>query len=72
MSASKNIFSSKSIRDFFVYPSIIKNYSLSGLSIVEFDVGHDGKINKIEIIKSLGQPFDDAILNGLSMRGLNI
>ena len=62
----KNIFSSHSIGDFFVYPSIIRNYSLSGISIVEFNVGDDGKINKIEIVKSLGQPFDDAIFDGLS------
>jgi hypothetical protein len=38
---------------------------LSGGSIVEFYVGDDGKINEIEIVKSLGQPFDDAIFNGL-------
>ena len=63
----KNIFSSQSIGDFFVYPSIIKDYSSSGISIVEFNVGYDGKINEIEIVKSLGQPFDDAIFNGLSI-----
>ena len=63
----KNIFSSQSIGDFFVYPSIIKDYSLSGISIVEFNVGYDGKINEIEIVKSLGQPFDDAIFNGLNI-----
>ena len=62
----KNIFSSQSIGDFFIYPSIIKDYSLSGISIVEFNVGYDGKINEIEIVKSLGQPFDDAIFDGLS------
>ena len=61
----KNIFSSQSIGDFFIYPSIIKDYSLSGISIVEFNVGYDGKINEIEIVKSLGQPFDDAIFDGL-------
>ena len=60
----KNIFSSQFIGDFFVYPSILKDYSLSGITIVEFSVGDDGKINEIEIVKSLGQPFDDAILNG--------
>ena len=63
----KNIFSSQSFGDFFIYPSIIKDYSLSGISIVEFNVGYDGKINEIEIVKSLGQPFDDAIFNGLSI-----
>ena len=63
----KNIFSPQSIRDFFVYPSVLRDYALSGISIVEFNVGDDGKINEIEIVKSLGQPFDDAIFNGLSI-----
>ena len=63
----KNIFSSQYLGDFFVYPNIIKDYSISGISIVEFNVGEDGKINEIEIVKSLGQPFDDVIFNGLSI-----
>ena len=63
----KNIFSSQSFGDFFIYPSIIKDYSLSGISVVEFNVSYDGKIDEIEIVKSLGQPFDDAIFNGLSI-----
>ena len=62
----KNIFSPQSIRDFFVYPSVLRDYALSGISIVEFNVSGDGKINEIEIVKSLGQPFDDAIFDGLS------
>ena len=62
----KNIFSSQSIGELFVYPSIIRDYSLSGISVVEFNVGDDGKIDEIEIVKSLGQPFDDAIFNGLN------
>ena len=62
----KNIFSPQSIKDFFVYPSVLRDYALSGISIVEFNVGDDGKINEIEIVKSLGQPFDDAIFDGLS------
>ena len=61
----KNIFSPQSIRDFFVYPSVLRDYALSGISIVEFNIGDDGKINEIEIVKSLGQPFDDAIFIGL-------
>ena len=61
----KNMFSSKTFGELFVYPNLIKDYSLSGVSIVEFYVGDDGKINEIEIVKSLGQPFDDAIFNGL-------
>ena len=62
----KNIFSPQSIIEFFVYPSVLRDYALSGISIVEFNVGDDGKIYEIEIIKSLGQPFDDAIFDGLS------
>ena len=62
----KNMFSSETIGELFVYPNLIKDYSLSGVSIVEFYVGDDGKINEIEIVKSLGQPFDDAIFDGLS------
>ena len=62
----ENIFSSQSIGDHFIYPNILRDYALSGLSIVEFNVCNDGKINEIEIVKSLGQPFDDAIFKGLN------
>ena len=61
----KNMFSSETFGELFVYPNLIKDYSLSGVSIVEFYEGDDGKINEIKIVKSLGQPFDDAIFNGL-------
>ena len=65
----KNLFSSESICDFFVYPHALKDYSLSGMSVVEFNVNKDGSINDIEILKSLGQPFDDAIFTGLNVFG---
>ena len=61
----KSMFSSETFGDLFVYPNLIKDYSLSGLSIVEFYIGDNGEINEIEIVKSLGQPFDDAIFTGL-------
>ena len=70
----KNLFSSESIGDFFVYPHALKDYSLSGMSVVEFNVNKDGSINDIEILKSLGQPFDDAIFSGLNVfanQGMN-
>ena len=70
----KNLFSSESIGDFFVYPHALKDYSLSGMSIVEFNVNKDGSINDIEILKSLGQPFDDAFFAGLNVfsnQGIN-
>ena len=63
----KNIFSSQSIGDFSVYPSIIMNYSLSGTSIDEFNLGYNGKINEIGISKSPRLPFDDALFNGISI-----
>ena len=74
MSNIKNLFSSESIGDFFVYPHALKDYSLSGMSVVEFNVNKDGSINDIEILKSLEQPFDDAIFSGLNVfanQGLN-
>ena len=37
------------------------------MSVVEFNVNKDGSINDIEILKSLGQPFDDAIFSGLNV-----
>ena len=57
--------SEKNINEHINYPSIIRDYSLSGISVVEFNVDQYGDIRNIEIIKSLGQPFDDAILRGL-------
>ena len=62
----REIFSSQNISGLFSYPSLVKDYSLSGISIVEFNVDIHGQINEIEILKSLGQPFDEAIFNGLN------
>ena len=49
----REIFSSENISELFSYPSLIKDYSLSGISIVEFNVDIHGQINEIEILKSL-------------------
>lgn len=59
------MFSSNINGGLFIYPNLIKDYSLSGISVVEFYVGDDGKLSEIEIVKYLGQPFDDAIFTGL-------
>ena len=70
----KNLFSSESIDDLFVYPHALKDYSLTGMSVFEFNVDKDGSINDIEILKSLRQPFDDAIFAGLNVfanQGMN-
>ena len=74
MSNIKNLFSSDYIGDFFVYPQALKDYSLSGMSVVEFNVNKDGSINHIIILKSLGQLFNDAIFAGLNVfanQGMN-
>ena len=67
MGNTKNLFSSESIGDFFVYPHALEDYSLSVMLIVEFIINRDGLINDIEILKSLGQPLDDAIFAGLNV-----
>ena len=59
------MFSSETFGNLFVYPNLIKDYSLSGISIIEFYVSDDEKINEIKIVKSLEQQFDDAIFSGL-------
>jgi len=61
----KKVFSEKNINEHILYPSLIRDYSVSGISVVEFNVDHFGDIRNVEIIKSLGGPFDDAILSGL-------
>ena len=70
----KNLFSSESAGDFFVYPHALKDYSLSEMSVVEFNVDKDGSISDIEILKDFEQPFDDAIFAGLNVfanQGMN-
>jgi len=61
----KKVFLEKNINEHILYPSLIKDYSVSGISVVQFNVDNYGDIKNVEIIKSLGQPFDDAILSGL-------
>ncbi len=63
--AIKKDFSEKNINEHINYPGLIRDYSLSGISVVEFNVDKHGNIKNVEILKSLGQPFDVAILNGL-------
>tara|TARA_B100000963_G_C22317954_1_gene533005 strand:+ start:241 stop:444 length:204 start_codon:yes stop_codon:yes gene_type:complete len=60
----KNMFSSETIVELNIYPNMIKDFSLSKISIVKFYVGNGGKVNEIEIVKSLVRPFNDAIFNG--------
>ena len=59
------MFSSETIGELFVDPILMKGYSLSKISIAKFCVGDDEEINEIEIIKSIGRPFDDEIFTFL-------
>ncbi len=61
----KAALSGSQITDFINYPSLVKDYSLSGVSVVEFDVDISGNISGIQIVKSLGKPFDLAIYEGI-------
>ncbi len=61
----KEVLSGAEITDYINYPSLVKDYSLSGVSVVEFNVDKKGIISGIQIVKSLGKPFDLAIYEGL-------
>ncbi len=58
---SKNI-----CKKYFSYPTNLINYSISGSSVIEFTVNNNGKIENVNFIKSLGYPFEKAIIEGLN------
>ena len=60
----KEVLSGAVVTDHINYPSLLKDYSISGVSVVEFNVDK-GNISGIQIIKSLGKPFNLAIYEGL-------
>ena len=43
----------------------MRNYHISGTSIVELDIDKSGKIKEYNIVKSLGGAFDKAIDDGI-------
>ena len=49
---------------YFTYPSSLIDYSISGISEIEFRLSKKGEIEKINILKSLGHPFDRSIIDG--------
>ena len=50
---------------YFQYPESMRNYHISGASIVELDIDKSGKIKEYNILKSLGGAFDKAIDDGI-------
>ncbi len=57
--------SSKTRNYFFVYPSNVVDYSISGSSLIGFNLSSNGEVKNLHIIESLGIPFDESIINGL-------
>ena len=52
--------------NYFVYPHDIIDYSVSGSSLIEFNLNSKGEVENLQIIESLGIPFDKSIIDGLS------
>lgn len=61
----KEVLSGAVVTDHINYPSLVKDYSIWGVSVVEFNADKKGNISGIQIVKSLGKPFDLAIYEGL-------
>ena len=51
---------------YFFYPSNVIEYSVSGSSLIEFNLNSRGEVEDLQIIESLGIPFDKSIIDGLS------
>ena len=61
-----SLFSGKEIGQYFQYPDHALSHSISGISVIEFDVTKNNSIDNVRIINSLGPDFDELIINGLS------
>ncbi len=55
------------VDNYFIYPSNIIEYSVSGSSLIEFNLNSRGEVENLQIIKSLGIPFDKSIIDGLGL-----
>ena len=62
----KNNVLSMASDNYFVYPHDIIDYSVSGSSLIEFNLNSKGEVENLQIIESLGIPFDKSIIDGLS------
>ena len=50
---------------YFIYPTNLIEYSVSGSSLIEFNLNSKGEVENLQIIESLGIPFDNSIIEGL-------
>ena len=60
-----SLFSGEEIGQYFQYPDHALSHSISGTSVIEFNVTKNNNIDNIRIINSLGSDFDEVIINGL-------
>ena len=51
---------------FFIYPSDVIDYSVSGSSLIEFNLNSNGEVKNLHIIESQVIPFYKSIIDGLS------
>jgi len=49
----------------FIYPSDVIDYSISGSTLIEFNLNSDGEVENLSILESLGISFDRSIIDGL-------
>ena len=61
----KKVFSEKNNNEHILYPSSFRDYSVSGISVIEFNVDQYGNIRNVEINKSTEQLNDYVIYSGL-------
>ena len=52
--------------NYFVYPYNVIDYSVSGFSLIEFNLNSNSEVKNFHIIEFLGIPFDKSIIDGLS------
>ena len=55
---------SKAKYNYFVYPHDVIDYSVSGSSLIEFNLNSNAEVKNFHIIESLGIPFDKSIIDG--------
>ena len=55
---------SSTLDHFFVYPSDVIDYSVSGSSLIDFNLNSNGEVKNLHIIESLGIPFDKSRIDG--------
>ena len=56
---------SNTLDHFFIYPSDVIDFSVSGSSLIEFNLNSNVEVRNLYIIECLGIPFNKSITGGL-------